>query len=251
MAVYIPIRPKWNPRGVVVNYVSWGQLCVRSWPRGYRDANTATQRRQRGKMAQVCCVLPHVKNLLAEGFSPLAKRNGRKIGSYHMAVSTALREWFIATPHGDELDCARLQLTDGVRPLPDGLLAARRSGTLRIAWNAPLRWSAPKLLLAIREPRTNQWVSTPIALDRNETNITAHLPKAWKGKETEIWIAFVGRGQGVKTKTLHLKISAPATVSTTPSPKHPCSPTPSHGNATATMVPQPNRRQNQRRFDSS
>ena len=251
MAVYIPIRPKWNPRGVVVNYVSRGQLCVRSWPRGYRDANTTTQRRQRGRMAQVCCVLPHVKNLLSEGFSSRTKRNGRKIGSYHMAVSTALREWFIATPHGDELDCARLQLTDGVRPLPDGLLAARRSGTLRIAWNAPLRWSTPKLLLAIREPRTNQWVSTPIALAQNETNITAHLPKAWKGKEIEIWVAFVGRGKGVKTKTLHLKISAPATVSTTSSPKHPYIPTSSHGNATATMVTQPNRSQNQRRYDSS
>ena len=61
MAVYVPLRPKWNPRGVVVNYVSGGQLCVRSWPKGYRDARTESQQRQRGRMARVCEVLPFVK----------------------------------------------------------------------------------------------------------------------------------------------------------------------------------------------
>ena len=110
MAVYVPVRPRWNPRGVVVNYVSRGRLLVRGWPRGYRDANTAEQRRQRGKMARVCEMLPYLKSLLMEGYAPLVKRSGRRVSGYHVAVGAALREWFVPTPQGDELDCASIRL---------------------------------------------------------------------------------------------------------------------------------------------
>lgn len=220
MAVYIPIRPKWNPRGGVVNYVSQGQLCVRSWPRGYRDANTATQRRQRGRMAQVCNVLPYIKNLLAIGYSPQIKRNGRTVGSYHVAVSTALREWFVATPQGNALDCARLQLTDGMRPLPVGLRMELGSETLRIAWNTALQWNAAKMLLAVQEPIANEWISVPISLEKGAKEVTVHLPAAWSGREVEVLIAFAGKGNGAKSKTHHEKITAKSVsrTSTSPSP---------------------------------
>ena len=220
MAVYIPIRPKWNPRGVVVNYVSRGQLCVRGWPRGYRDAKTPDQRRQRGRMAQVCNVLPYIKNLLAIGYSPRIKRNGRTVGSYHVAVSTALREWFAPTPQGDAFDCARLQLTDGMRPLPVGLRIERGSETLRIAWGMALQWNAAKLLLAVQEPIANQWISVPESLEKGAKEVTVRLPAAWSGREVEVWIAFVGKGNGTKSKTHHEKITAKTVsiTSTSPSP---------------------------------
>ncbi len=220
MAVYIPIRPKWNPRGVVVNYVSQGQLCVRSWPRGYCDANTPDQRRQRGRMAQVCNVLPYIKNLLAIGYSPQIKRNGRTVGSYHVAVSTALREWFAATPKGDTLDCARIRLTDGMRPLPMGLRIERSSETLRIAWGTALQWNAAKLLLAVQEPIANQWVSVPISLEKGAKEVTVRLPATWRGRKVEVWIAFAGKGNGAKSKTHNETITAKTVsfTSTSPSP---------------------------------
>lgn len=208
MAVYIPIRPKWNPRGVVVNYVSQGQLCVRSWPRGYSDANTATQRRQRGRMAQVCNVLPYIKNLLAIGYSPQIKRNGRKVGSYHLAVSTALREWFAASPHGDELDCARIRLTDGVRKLPAELAFGREGGKLRLAWAKPLPRKGWKLLLAARQKGLGQWVGVVQELCDGVAAVEVELPEAWKGKAVEVWVAFVGDGGRVKTATRHAALPA-------------------------------------------
>lgn len=224
MAVYIPIRPKWNPRGVVVNYVCHNQLCVRSWPRGYRDANTAAQRQQRDKMAQVCNVLPHVKSLLSLGYSPLAKRNGRRVGGYQMAVSRALREWFTSTPQGDALDCARLQLTEGIRQLPQGLHALRHENKLHVSWGAALAWSKPRLLLAAREPKTDQWLSVAIPLEGEKTAIEAQLPKAWKGKRIEIWVAFVGEGKGARTATHHAWVAAskgPIPPATTKLPRKP------------------------------
>ena len=77
MAIYVPLRPRWNPRGEVVNYVSRGRLVARGWPKGYHDANTLGQRQQRGKMVQVCRALPYLKALLTEGYSAVVKRNGR------------------------------------------------------------------------------------------------------------------------------------------------------------------------------
>lgn len=201
-----------------MNYVSRGQLCVRSWPRGYRDANTATQRRQRGRMAQVCNVLSYIKNLLAIGYSPRIKRNGRTVGSYHVAVSTALREWFAATPQGDALDCARLQLTDGMRPLPVGLRIERGSETLRIAWGMALQWNAAKLLLAVQEPIANQWISVPISLEKGAREVTVRLPAAWRGREVEVWIAFAGKGNRAKSKTHHEKITVKSVSRTSTSP---------------------------------
>ena len=220
MAVYIPIRPRWNPRGVVVNYVCRGQLCLRSWPKGYRDANSAAQRRQRGRMAQVCAVLPHVKELLTAGYASVTKRNGRRVGGYHAAVSTALREWFVPTPQGDRLDCARLQLTDGVHALPEGLRIERRNGKLIVSWSAALPWNAPRLLLAAREAKTNQWIAAPEVVEKGSSGVGVRLPKAWRGKGIEVWVAFVGDAQRVKTKTLHATLGA----RTTPAPTH--SPTP-------------------------
>lgn len=221
MAVYIPIRPKWNPRGVVVNYVCHNQLCVRSWPQGYRDAKTAAQRQQRDKMAQVCNVLPHVKSLLSLGYSPLAKRNGRRVGGYQMAVSRALRGWFTSTPQGDALDCARLQLTDGVSPLPEGLRMERRSGKLIVSWGAALPWNALRLLLAAREAKANQWIAVPVVVGKGSRGVGVRLPKAWRGKRIEVWVAFVGDGQRVKTKTLHATLGARTTPAPAPSPAPP------------------------------
>ena len=199
-----------------MNYVFKNQLCVRSWPKGYLDANTATQRCQRGKMAQVCQVLPRIKNLLAAGYAPLVKRNGRRVGSYHMAVSTALREWFAPSPGGDRLNCARLQLTDGIQPLPIGLRAARHKGMLCIAWHAPLRWHGAKLLLAVRNPMGNQWIALPITLKDGATSTATHLPKAWQGATVEVWIAFAGRGKWAKTKTFHATIGTSRTSAYSP-----------------------------------
>ena len=91
MAVYVPVRPRWNPRGEVVSYVSRGQLVARGWPKGYRDANTLEQQRQRRRMVQICNVLPYLKGVLAEGYAPSVKRNGRCVSGYHAAVGAALR----------------------------------------------------------------------------------------------------------------------------------------------------------------
>lgn len=208
MAVYVPVRPRWNPRGVVVNYVSRGRLLVRGWPRGYRDANTAEQRRQRGKMARVCEVLPYLKSLLMEGYAPLVKRNGRRVSGYHVAVGAALREWFVSTPQGDELDHARIRLTDGVRGLPAGLAFGREGGTLRLAWAAPLPWSGAKLLLAVRQKGLGQWVGVVQELCDGVAVVDVELPEAWKGKEVEVWVAFVGDGGRVKTATRHASLPA-------------------------------------------
>ena len=221
MAVYIPIRPRWNPRGVVVNYVCRGQLCVRSWPKGYRDANSAAQRRQRGRMARVCAVLPHVKELLTAGYAPVTKRNGRWVGGYHAAVSTALREWFVPTPQGDKLACARLQLTDGVHALPEGLRMERRSGKLIVSWGAALPWNAPRLLLAAREAKTNQWIAIPVVVGKESRGVEVRLPKAWRGKEIAVWVAFVGDCQRVKTETLHATLGARTIPTPTPFPASP------------------------------
>lgn len=203
MAVYVPIRPRWNPRGVAINYVSRGQLCVRSWPKGYRDANTAAQRRQRSKMAQVCRVLPHLKMLLAEGYSPQTRRNGRKVGSYHAAVATALREWFEDGMHGPQLDTSRLRLTDGVAALPEGLAIARLKGTLRVSWRSALRWQGAKLLIAVHRPKGKEWVCRVIPLAASATGTTVRLPATWCKETIEAWGAFVGNGGRIRTQTHH------------------------------------------------
>lgn len=208
MAVYIPIRPRWNPRGTVINYVSGGQLCVRAWPRGYRDANTAAQRRQRGKMAQVCDALPYLKALLALGYAPVTKRNGRRVGSYHIAVAAALRGWFVRTPRGDAFAPARIRLTDGVGGLPEGLALERTGAGVRARWAKPLAGRGATLLLAAREPRANQWVALPIALGRGATGVEVRLPGRWRGRALEAWAAFVGDGGHAKTQTLHSQLAA-------------------------------------------
>ncbi len=201
MAVYVPIRPRWNPRGVVINYVSCEQLCVRSWPKEYRDANTAAQRRQRSKMAQVCGVLPHLKVLLAEGYSPQTRRNGRKVGSYHAAVATALREWFEDSMHGPQLDTSRLRLTDGVAALPEGLAIARLNCTLRVSWRSTLRWQGAKLLIAVHGPKGKEWVCKVIPLATGATSATVRLPATWRKGTIEAWGAFVGNGGRIRTQT--------------------------------------------------
>ena len=203
MAVYVPIRPRWNPRGVTINYVSCGQLCVRSWPKGYRDANTAAQRRQRSKMAQVCRVLPHLKVLLAEGYTPQTRRNGRKVGSYHAAVATSLREWFEDSTHGPQLDTSRLRLTDGVTALPEGLAIARLKDTLRVSWRSALRWQGAKLLIAIHGPKGKEWLCKVIPLATDATSTTMRLPATWRKGTIEAWGAFVGNGGRIRTQTHH------------------------------------------------
>ena len=210
MAVYVPIRPRWNPRGVVVNYVSQGRLLVRGWPRGYRDANTAEQRRQRGKMARVCEALPYLKSLLMEGYAPLVKRNGRRVSGYHVAVGAALREWFVSTPQGEELDCARIRLTDGVRGLPAGLAFGREGGVLRLAWAAPLPWRGAKLLLAVRQKGLGQWVSAVQELGAGVAAVDVVLPRAGRGQGVEVWAAFVGSGGRMKTITRYAALPAHA-----------------------------------------
>lgn len=217
MAIYTPVRPRWNPRGQVVNYVSRGRLCARGWPTEYRDANTEAQRRQRGKMSQVCDVLPYLKGLLAEGYSPVVKRNGRRVGAYHAAVSVALREWFDATPSGARLNPAKIRLTDGVRALPEGLDAVQADGKVRIAWQKTLRWRGANLLFAARLAEAREWVNATVALERGAMGVTLVLPTHWAKRSLEVWLAFVGNGGRCKTQTLHLTL-APVTLSPPPSP---------------------------------
>ena len=208
MAIYVPLRPRWNPRGEVVNYVSRGRLVARGWPKGYHDANTLGQRQQRGKMVQVCRALPYLKALLAEGYSAVVKRNGRCVSGYHAAVGVALREWFARTPRGWQLDLARVRLTDGVRGLPEGLTATRISRGLRVAWEVPLPWDGSKVLVAVRQKHLDQWVSVVHHLSVSTVRVDLQLPTAWQGREVEVWVAFVGRGGRVKTSTLHAVVSA-------------------------------------------
>lgn len=216
MAVYIPIRPKWNPRGVVVNYVACGQLCVRSWPSHYHDANTAAQQRQRSRMTQVCNALPFVKKLLTLGYSPRTKRNGRTVGSYHAAVSAALRSWFTQTPQGDTLDLSRMRLTDGIHVPPKGLSVKRIQQNLEVSWASALPWKRASILLAAREVASNQWVSLSCQPEQGATSVTIQLPPAWKGETVETWVAFVGNHGRLKTKTRYKKIApSRSTVATT------------------------------------
>ena len=230
MAVYIPIRPRWNPRGVVVNYVFRDRLCVRGWPKGYHDANTPEQQRQRGKMAQACGVLPYLKALLMEGYTPIVKRNGRKVSSYHVAVGVALREWFVQTAQGFRFDPARIRLTDGVGQLPAGLEIGRSGGALRVSLGAPLPWGEKKLLLAVRCQKESQWVSGVLRLNAWEERIEMELPEAWRGQGVEVWVAFVGNGGRSKTATRYILLPAGATLgggasvgsrSSAPSPRPP------------------------------
>ena len=212
MAVYIPIRPRWNPRGVVVNYVFRGRLCVRGWPQGYHDASTPAQQRQRGKMAQACGVLPYLKALLMEGYTPIVKRNGRKVSSYHVAVGVALREWFVQTAQGFRFDPARIRLTDGVGPLPAGLAIGRSGGALCVSLRAPLPWGEKKLLLAVRCQKESQWVSGVLGLKAGEKRIEMELPEAGRGQGVEVWVAFVGNGGRSKTATRYAVLPAGATL---------------------------------------
>lgn len=206
MAIYLPMRPRWNPRGTVVNYVSGGRLCVRSWPRRYRDANTEAQRRQRGKMAQVCDALPYIKTLLAEGYTPLEKSNGRRVGAYHVAVSTALREWFDKTPRGDAFNAAKIRLTDGVRALPEGMAAERVGDELRVEWHGGAARRGAKLLFAARARGAGEWVSSAVALESWAKGVAFSLPAHWVDRHVEVWLAFVGAGGQVKTQTRYLAL---------------------------------------------
>ena len=138
MAHYQAVRPVWYPRGIAVHYVMNNQLYVRGWPSRYRDANTTAQREQRGKMRQVCLVLPYLKKLLAEGYTPQQKANGRCVGSYHVAVAKALREWFIATPTGPTLPPSAIQLTEATRPIPGGMAATRQQERVALTLGAAL-----------------------------------------------------------------------------------------------------------------
>ena len=230
MAVYIPIRPRWNPRGVVVNYVFRDRLCVRGWPKGYHDANTPAQQRQRGKMAQACGVLPYLKALLMEGYTPIVKRNGRKVSSYHVAVGVALREWVVQTAQGFRFDPTRIRLTDGVGQLPAGLAIGRSRGALCVSLGAPLPWGEKKLLLAVRCQKESQWVSGVLGLNAGEKRVEMELPEAWRGRGVEVWVAFVGNGGRSKTATRHAVLPAGATLGggasvgsrgTAPSPRPP------------------------------
>lgn len=230
MAVYIPIRPRWNPRGVVVNYVFRDRLCVRGWPKGYHDANTPAQQRQRGKMAQACGVLPYLKALLMEGYTPIVKRNGRKVSSYHVAVGVALREWVVQTAQGFRFDPTRIRLTDGVGQLPAGLAIGRSRGALCVSLGAPLPWGEKKLLLAVRCQKESQWVSGVLGLNAGEKRVEMELPESWRGQGVEVWVAFVGNGGRSKTATRHAVLPAGATLGggasvgsrgTAPSPRPP------------------------------
>lgn len=212
MAVYIPIRPRWNPRSVVVNYVFRDRLCVRGWPQGYHDANTPAQQRQRGKMAQACGVLPHLKALLMEGYTPIVKRNGRKVSSYHVAVGVALREWFVQAAQVFRFDPARIRLTDGVGQLPAGLAIGRSGGALLVSLGAPLPWGEKKLLLAVRCQKESQWVSGVLRLNAGEKRIEMELPESWRGQGLEVWVAFVGNGGRSKTATRYAVLPAGATL---------------------------------------
>lgn len=154
-------------------------------------------------MAQVCSVLPHLKVLLAEGYTPQTRRNGRKVGSYHAAVATALKEWVEDSMHEPQLVTSRLRLTDGVAALPEGLAIARLKGTLRISWRSALRWQEAKLLIAIHGPKGKEWLCKVIPLATDATSATMRLPATWHKGDIEAWGAFVGNGGRIRTQTHH------------------------------------------------
>lgn len=154
-------------------------------------------------MAQVCRVLPHLKVLLAEGYTPQTRRNGRKVGSYHAAVATALKEWFEDSMHGPQLVTSRLRLTDGVAALPEGLAIARLKDTLRVSWRSALRWQGAKLLIAIHGPRGKECVCKVIPLAASAMGATVRLPATWRKGTIEAWGAFVSNGGRIRTQTHH------------------------------------------------
>lgn len=168
-------------------------------------------------MAQVCDALPYLKGLLAEGYSPVVKRNGRRVGAYHAAVSAALREWFDATPGGLRLNAAKIRLTDGVRPLPAGLTAERTGSAVSISWRDGIGWRGAKLLFAAKFIGAKEWVSAPVALANGAVGANIALPAHWASGRVEIWVAFVGDGGRVRSQTLYRAL-APAAALPSPSP---------------------------------
>lgn len=227
-----------------MHYVMNDRLYVRGWPSHYRDANTPTQRAQRGKMAQVCRVLPHLKTLFSEGYKPLQKRNGRRIGSYHVAVSTALREWFVNSPGGARLDTSKLQLTEGIHALPRQLSAERAPGGVLIQWGKALSWRSPKLLLAARNADSDEWLTCTANIEGLYT-LCATLPDSWRHCKVDIWIAFAADSQRVLTATRYASLGpAPASPTGglhTPSSPPTVTPTaaPPSGKKTHTHAPKP------------
>ena len=202
MAHYQAVRPVWYPRGIAVHYVMNNQLYVRGWPSHYRDANTAAQREQRGKMRQVCLVLPYLKKLLAEGYTPQQKANGRCVGSYHVAVAKALREWFIATPTGPTFLPSAIQLTEATRPIPGGMAASRQQDRVALTLGAALPWTSPKLLLAARCSATHEWIAEVVPMD-GATSLSLTLPRGWSAHRIELWTAFVGENQRARSRTIY------------------------------------------------
>lgn len=220
MAQYQAVRPLWTPRGEAVHYVMNNHLYVRGWPSRYRDANTQTQRKQRGKMAQVCQVLPHLKSLLAEGYRPLQKANGRRIASYHVAVSTALREWFVDSPTGPALDTSKIELTQGVRALPHKLATDRTRNGILIHWAKRPLWAGPRLLLAVKNTHSDEWVTHAMGIG-HATSLLATLPDSWSDCKVEIFVAFVGDSQRVCTRTHAVTLLPTATSSAVTIPTGP------------------------------
>ena len=185
-----------------MHYVMNNQLYVRGWPSHYRDANTAAQREQRGKMRQVCLVLPYLKKLLAEGYTPQQKANGRCVGSYHVAVAKALREWFITTPTGPTLPPSAIQLTEATRPIPGGMAATRQQERVELTLGAALPWTSPKLLLAARCSTTHEWIAEVVPVD-GVTSLSLTLPRGWSAHRVELWTAFVGENQRARSSTIY------------------------------------------------
>lgn len=165
-------------------------------------------------MAQVCSVLPFLKELFAEGYSPVIKRNGRKVGSYHLAVATALREWFDKTPRGDTFNASKIRLTDGARALPAGLSLERAGRELRVAWREDRRGSGGRLLFAARAVAVNQWICTPVPLEKGVASLLLRLPAAWAREEVEVWVAFVSVGGRAKSQTLYQQLPPTAPLPT-------------------------------------
>lgn len=151
-------------------------------------------------MAQVCQVLPHLKALFAEGYKPLQKRNGRRIGSYHVAVSTALQAWFVNSPNGLRLDTSKMQLTEGGHALPRQLTAARAPSGVLIRWAKALPWRNPKMLLAARNTDADEWLSCTADVAGLSTLLAA-LPDSWRRDKVDIWIAFAADSQRVLSAT--------------------------------------------------
>lgn len=190
MAHVLPTKPRYRPRGVVSLYVSRGQLVARGWRRPGPDPRTPRQLAQRNRFACASSFLKYFTTIVARGYHPGSKPNGRIVGAYQMALSRIVSGCTTYNKGVWRIDYPRVQLAEG-RPFPlRGLTVRRVFGRLVLRW----RGAAPASVAALR--------------------VAAYCPSRWEGwrgyaaltkKRSE---AAIGLPKGLGLKTLHVWVVA-------------------------------------------